>query len=95
MPWPNLLNYWGLPNLQVINRDVHAVKCAIEARDRRAADHDLRVTVIEVAARRLLCGERAKHGSVIRHSRGRRILQPQAALKPGSRERGTLDSDVA
>jgi hypothetical protein len=36
-PWPDLLNYWGLPNLQVINRDVHAVKCAIEARDRRAA----------------------------------------------------------
>lgn len=36
-PWPDLLNYWGLPNLQVINRDVHAAKCAIEARDRRAA----------------------------------------------------------
>jgi hypothetical protein len=28
---------WGLPNLQVINRDVHAAKCANEARDRRAA----------------------------------------------------------
>jgi hypothetical protein len=26
-----------LPNLQVINRDAHAAKCAIEARDRRAA----------------------------------------------------------
>src|SRR6476619_2624989 len=36
-PWPELLTYWGLPNLQVINCDVHAVKCAIEARDRRAA----------------------------------------------------------
>lgn len=36
-PWPDLLDYWGLPNLQVINRDVHAAKCAIEARDRRAA----------------------------------------------------------
>jgi hypothetical protein len=36
-PWPELLSYWGLPNLQVINRDVHAAKCAIEARDRRAA----------------------------------------------------------
>lgn len=35
--WPTLLNYWGLPNLQLINRDVHAVKCAIEARSRRAA----------------------------------------------------------
>ena len=37
VPWPTLLTYWGLPNLQVINRDVHAAKCAIEARDRRAA----------------------------------------------------------
>jgi hypothetical protein len=36
MPWPDLLNYWGLPNLQVINRDVHALKCTREARDRRA-----------------------------------------------------------
>jgi len=36
-PWPALLAYWGLPNLQVINRDVHAAKCATEARDRSAA----------------------------------------------------------
>ena len=36
-PWPKLLDYWGLPNLQVINREVHATKCATEARDRRAA----------------------------------------------------------
>jgi hypothetical protein len=35
--WPRLLAYWGLPNLQIINRDVHAAKCATEARDRRAA----------------------------------------------------------
>jgi hypothetical protein len=35
--WPKLLGYWGLPNLQVINRDAHAAKCAIEARHRRAA----------------------------------------------------------
>jgi hypothetical protein len=35
--WPRLLAYWGLPNLQVINRDVHSAKCAVEARDRRAA----------------------------------------------------------
>jgi hypothetical protein len=34
--WPELLDYWGLPNLQVINRDAHAAKCATEARDRRA-----------------------------------------------------------
>jgi hypothetical protein len=36
-PWPKLLDFWGLPNLQLINRDVHAAKCAIEARDRRSA----------------------------------------------------------
>ena len=36
-PWPELLGYWGLPNLQVINQDVHIAKCANEARDRRSA----------------------------------------------------------
>ena len=36
-PWPELLDFWGLPNLQVINRDVHTAKCATEARDRRVA----------------------------------------------------------
>jgi hypothetical protein len=33
-PWPALLDYWGLPNLQVINREAHAAKCADEARYR-------------------------------------------------------------
>ena len=33
-PWPALLSYWGAPNLQVINRDVHAAKCAEEAKYR-------------------------------------------------------------
>ncbi len=35
-PWPNLLRCWGLPNLQVINRDANVLKCADESRDRRA-----------------------------------------------------------
>jgi hypothetical protein len=35
-PWPELLDYWGLPNLQVINRDAHTAKCAAEARERSA-----------------------------------------------------------
>jgi hypothetical protein len=39
LPWPKLLEYWGLPNLQVTNRDVHVAKCATEARDRRAAGY--------------------------------------------------------
>jgi hypothetical protein len=34
VPWPLLLNYWGMPNLQVINRDAHVLKSADEARDR-------------------------------------------------------------
>jgi hypothetical protein len=34
--WPELLAYWGLPNLQMINRDVHVAKCAAETRQRRA-----------------------------------------------------------
>jgi hypothetical protein len=34
-PWTELLDFWGLPNLQVINRDAHAAKCAAEARGRR------------------------------------------------------------
>ena len=38
-PWPALLDYWGLPNLQVINRDVHVAKCATEAQHRRAAHY--------------------------------------------------------
>jgi hypothetical protein len=36
-PWPDLLRFWGLPNLQAINRDAHAVKSSGEARQRRAA----------------------------------------------------------
>jgi hypothetical protein len=35
MAWPALLGFWGLPNLQVINRDQHAEKCAAEANTRR------------------------------------------------------------
>ena len=33
--WPSLLGFWGVPNLRVINRDVHLTKCAEEARSRR------------------------------------------------------------
>jgi hypothetical protein len=35
--WPSLLGFWGVPNLRVINRDVHLTKCAEEARSRRVA----------------------------------------------------------
>jgi hypothetical protein len=37
-PWPRLLAFWGVPNLQVINREAHAAKCAVEARDRGQAN---------------------------------------------------------
>jgi hypothetical protein len=33
-PWPVLLGYWGVPNLQVINRPAHVEKCAQEAGER-------------------------------------------------------------
>jgi hypothetical protein len=36
-PWPTLLDYWGVPNLQIINREVHAAKCADEANYRNEA----------------------------------------------------------
>jgi hypothetical protein len=34
-PWPALLAFWGVPNLQVINRTAHMEKCAQEAGERR------------------------------------------------------------
>jgi hypothetical protein len=36
-PWPTLLGFWGVPNLQVINRDVHVGKCTEEAQFRRVS----------------------------------------------------------
>jgi hypothetical protein len=35
LSWPRLLDFWGLPNLQVINREAHAEKSAVEASTRR------------------------------------------------------------
>jgi hypothetical protein len=40
--WPRLLAFWGFPNLQVINREVHAAKCASEARYRGRSRPDAR-----------------------------------------------------
>ena len=39
-PWPALLSYWGVPNLQVINRDAHAAKCAEEAKYRGSGSRE-------------------------------------------------------
>lgn len=36
-PWPQLLAFWGAPNLQVINQEAHASKTVIEARHRAEA----------------------------------------------------------
>ena len=33
-PWPDLLAFWGAPNLRVVNRGAHVEKCAAEAADR-------------------------------------------------------------
>jgi hypothetical protein len=40
-PWPELLGHWGLPNLQVLNREAHRRKCAQEARERTLARRTL------------------------------------------------------
>lgn len=34
VPWPDLIGFWGRPNLQVVNRKAHQDKCAVEARER-------------------------------------------------------------
>jgi hypothetical protein len=34
LPWPDLLAFWGAPNLQVVNRGAHIQMCAVEAADR-------------------------------------------------------------
>jgi len=36
-PWPELLGFWGAPNLRVLARDAHAAKCAAEAAERARA----------------------------------------------------------
>ena len=33
-PWPTLLRFWGIDNLQVINRPAHVLKSALEAGER-------------------------------------------------------------
>ena len=38
LPWPDLLAFWGLPNLQAINRAAHVEKCAREAGERLRAE---------------------------------------------------------
>jgi hypothetical protein len=37
LEWPQLLDFWGRPNLQVINRNAHVEKCAAEAFSRRGS----------------------------------------------------------
>jgi hypothetical protein len=37
LPWPQLLRFWGVQNLQVINRPAHVDKCAEEAGERARA----------------------------------------------------------
>ena len=41
-PWPELLEFWGAPNLQVVNRAVHREKCSSEARGRARATNAAR-----------------------------------------------------
>jgi hypothetical protein len=39
-PWPALLTYWGVPNLQVINRSAHVEKCGQESAARARLRQD-------------------------------------------------------
>jgi hypothetical protein len=41
LPWPELLRFWGVPNLQVVSREAHARKCTDEMRWRAARDADV------------------------------------------------------
>ncbi len=42
-PWPDLLAFWGAPNLQVINKTAHLEKCAQETAHRAERRHALAV----------------------------------------------------
>ncbi|MBE7246327.1 MAG: hypothetical protein INR63_15365 [Actinomycetospora chiangmaiensis] len=46
-PWPELLGYWGAPNLQVVNRAVHVDKCRDEAAERSQTLRLSRFRVVE------------------------------------------------
>ncbi|WP_457107905.1 hypothetical protein [Methylobacterium sp. P5_C11] len=46
-PWPDLLGYWGAPNLQVVNRAVHVDKCRDEAAERSRTHQLARFRVVE------------------------------------------------
>ena len=48
--WPTLLAFWGVPNLQVINRPAHVEKCAQEAGERRP--HELATLINSAGFRR-------------------------------------------
>jgi hypothetical protein len=48
-PWPDLLGYWGAPNLQVVNRAVHVLKSRDEAAERSRTVQRARFRVIEDA----------------------------------------------
>ncbi|HVI28996.1 hypothetical protein [Hansschlegelia sp.] len=41
LPWPELLGYWGAPNLQVVNRVVHTAKSVAETQERARRRRDV------------------------------------------------------
>ena len=76
-PWPALLDFWGLPNLQVINREAHVAKCADEARARRAARTTMvRMPNPEVRAKRASKAE--ERANILRGPRSARAPQDEA-----------------
>jgi hypothetical protein len=71
--WPALLSYWGIPNLQLVNRPAHAQKCARECEERAH---------LRNAARQLAAG--ADQGSATGSARALR-LRPERMSPPPTR----------
>ena len=47
IPWSRLLAFWGAPNLRVVNRAVHVLKCRDEAGERSRARRDTGLVAVE------------------------------------------------
>ena len=61
-PWPELLAFWGVPNLQVINRSSRVEKCAPQRRESAGAARSSLALPPKVASR---CVERTSIDGVI------------------------------
>ena len=87
LPWPKLLDFWGLPNVRVINRDVHVVKSADEAAyGQSTRSLSLKSRVIERN-----CGSRAQSPALAAHC-ARSYLWVWSAMVGGEPQRKLSNS---